>query len=202
MPTTCGTATDRRLLQLGLLMIILTMLAAAFACTSDDEALHIERGSAHLGAGEYDQAISAFEEAIRVNLKSAEAYNGRGFASYNKGEYDSAIADYNTAIGIYPEFAKAYDNRGYTRYNKGEYDSAIKDLDVAVRLDPESAIAYENRGNTYTPATGNTIGRLPITTLPFVSTSDTQKPITTGGWPTTTRQIMREPSRITTLPSA
>ena len=31
MPATCGTATDRRLLWLGLLMIILTMLVAAFA---------------------------------------------------------------------------------------------------------------------------------------------------------------------------
>ncbi|MBD0314344.1 MAG: tetratricopeptide repeat protein, partial [Microcoleus sp. T3-bin5] len=38
-----------------------------------------------------------FNEAIRLNPKDAEAYNGRGAVRYDQGDIEGAIADYNEA---------------------------------------------------------------------------------------------------------
>ena len=53
---------------------------------------------------DYDAAIDAFTEAIRVNPKNASAYNNRGVAYHKKGEYDKAIADCGEAIRLNPKY--------------------------------------------------------------------------------------------------
>ena len=61
---------------------------------------------------DYDAAISAFTEAIRVDRNCAVAYSNRGIAFENKGEHDSAIADFTNCIRLDPKDATAYYSRG------------------------------------------------------------------------------------------
>ena len=44
-------------------------------------------------------------EAIKLNPKYVDAYNGRGNAHLNKHEYDEAVADYSEAVKLNPNFA-------------------------------------------------------------------------------------------------
>ena len=42
--------------------------------------------------GDHDRALAGYNEAIRVDPKSALAFSDRGVAYANKGDYDKALA--------------------------------------------------------------------------------------------------------------
>jgi tetratricopeptide (TPR) repeat protein len=62
-------------------------------------------GIAYDDKGEHDRAIADFDEAIRLDPKSAFAYNNRGGAYASKGDYARAIADYDQALTLDPSLA-------------------------------------------------------------------------------------------------
>jgi tetratricopeptide (TPR) repeat protein len=107
------------------------------------------RGAAYYYKRDYDRAVADYEEAIRLDPKSAAGYTGRGYAWQAKGDYDRAFADYDEAIRLDPKYATAYQDRGSAWESKGEYDRAIADYDEAIRLDPKHAKTYQDRGNAW-----------------------------------------------------
>jgi D-alanyl-D-alanine-carboxypeptidase/D-alanyl-D-alanine-endopeptidase len=96
--------------------------------------------------GDYDRAIQNYDEAIRLDPKSADAFAGRGSAYLLKGDYDLAIQDYNEAIRLNPKAASALNGRGASYFAKGDYNRAIQDYNEAIRLDPRTPRALLNRG--------------------------------------------------------
>ena len=99
--------------------------------------------------GDFDKAIDAFDQAIRIYPKLSAAYWARGAIRDRKGEYDKAIADYSEAIRIDPHLAEAYSNRGIVWDEKGEWDKAIADYGEAIRINPDLAEAYFGRGTSW-----------------------------------------------------
>ena len=94
----------------------------------------------------YDRAIADYNEAIRLDPKSALAFRNRGIAYAYKGDHDRAIADYSEAIRLDPKSALAFSHRGVSYAYKGDNDRAIVDYNEAIRLDPNNALAFCNRG--------------------------------------------------------
>jgi tetratricopeptide (TPR) repeat protein len=62
--------------------------------------------------GKYDEAIKAFDEAIRLNPSDAMAWNNKGLALYAQGKYDEAIKSYDEVIRLKPDYAEAWYNKG------------------------------------------------------------------------------------------
>ena len=106
------------------------------------------RGIAWADKGEFDRAITDYNEAIRIDPKYASAYHNRANAWKEMGEYDRGIADLDEAIRLSPD-AVHYNSRGFIRIKKGEYDRAIADFTDAIRLNPRFAIPYANRGEAW-----------------------------------------------------
>src|SRR5437763_3489152 len=79
-----------------------------------DQAL-LDRGFAHLAGGDYEQAVQAYDEAIRLHPQTPSAYYHRGFAHVCRGRYDAALADFDTAVRLDATFADAYYSRGDVR---------------------------------------------------------------------------------------
>ena len=88
---------------------------------------------------DYDQAIVAFDELIRLDPNHSEAHRWRGDALLNKHEFDKALSEYDEAIRLDPKNGMAYCCRGAASTGKGEFDKAIASFDEAIRLDPQIA---------------------------------------------------------------
>ena len=146
-------------LFLSLVAVFLGCLAIPPILYADDAEDHFNRGIDLYEKGEYDRAIDAFSQALRLldpndNALIAAANYNRGNANVKKGECDKAIADFSEAIRLNPSHALAYLNRGIAFKKKGEYDKAIADYNRALALlDPKdtnnTSIVYYNRGTAW-----------------------------------------------------
>ena len=105
------------------------------------------RGDAEKVLGSAQEAIAAYDAAIRLTPDFAAVYAKRGSIKYNLEYYTGSIKDYDAAIGMGLDYATVYVNRGVAKRNLRDYKEAIKDYNTAIRLDPENVEAYINRGN-------------------------------------------------------
>ena len=93
------------------------------------------------------EAIDAYDEAIRLKPDYAEAYNNRGNVKSDLNQHEEAIADHDKAIRLKPDLAEAYNNRGNAKSDLNRHEDAIADYDEAIQLKPDLTEAYYNRGN-------------------------------------------------------
>jgi len=104
------------------------------------------KGSALDGQGMHDEAIKAYDEAIRLDPKYAVAWYNKGIALRDQGKYDEAIKAYDEAIRLDPNLAEPWNNKGVALYSQGKYNEAIEVYDEAIKLDPKYVAAWYNKG--------------------------------------------------------
>ena len=103
------------------------------------------RGMAKYYLGQYEAAITDFDDAIQLKPDYTFAYNRRGLAKYYLGHYEAAITDFNNAIQLKPDSAIYYHNRGRAKHGLSQYEAAIADFDNAIQLKSDHAAIYCNR---------------------------------------------------------
>jgi len=84
---------------------------------------------------DFDGAIRAASEAIRLNRNSAHSFYHRAVAYDAVGEYDKANADFDAAIKLSPECTYYYEARGASGIRHGDYGRGIADLRKAIRFE-------------------------------------------------------------------
>jgi lipoprotein NlpI len=104
-------------------------------------------GTSNGARGDMNAAISAFDQAIKLDPKYAPAYFFRGRAYSFLNKQDDAVSNYDQAIQIDPTYTEAYYQRGSLKGEKGDFDAAISDFSQVIKLDPKYAPAYYNRGH-------------------------------------------------------
>ena len=63
------------------------------------------KGIALYSQGKYNEAIKAYDEAIKLDPKYAMAWNNKGLALNSQGKYNEAIKAYDEAIKLDPKYA-------------------------------------------------------------------------------------------------
>lgn len=96
--------------------------------------------------GKHEEAITHYDQAIRINPQAFIVYHNRGLAKKDLGRHRETIADLDEAIRINPQHADAYHNRGAAKGALNRHHDAITDFDEAIRINPQHANAYSNRG--------------------------------------------------------
>jgi tetratricopeptide (TPR) repeat protein len=100
-------------------------------------------------AQEWDDAIHAYSEAIRLDPNSVEAFLQRGRVWISKGEYDSALTDFSNVLRLNPNHAYALFHRGEAYLFKDDFERAVVDFNDAERLNFKKAPLYHQRGAAY-----------------------------------------------------
>ena len=98
----------------------------------------------------YEEALSAYEQALILDPKDADAwyYKGNVLAVLNR--YDDALAAFEHALTLDPKYANlanAWGNKGNVLANLKRHEEALAALDQALALDPKYAAAWGNKGN-------------------------------------------------------
>ena len=112
----------------------------------DDNQIYIDRGKAKADKGEYFEAISDYDIAIKLNPSNAKSYHYRGKAKAELGLHAAAIVDYDTSISLDPDATYAYNDRGWEKYRSGQHTDAIADYNMLISLEPDDADLYRRRG--------------------------------------------------------
>ena len=102
----------------------------------------------------FDQAIEAYETALKLRPFFAEAHVGLGDAKAAKGDVDGAIASYQKALLIDTANARVHASLGKIYYTeKNQYYEAVNSYKKAIDLDPKAveprmglAEVYEEKG--------------------------------------------------------
>ena len=97
---------------------------------------YVKRGDTYRDQSLYDQAISDFAQALKINPGFAEALNGRGLVFAKKGLYDRAIADYGATLELKPDFAFAYTNLGRAYFYQGNFSKAAASFEDRLKIKP------------------------------------------------------------------
>ncbi|PWR72099.1 tetratricopeptide repeat protein [Methanospirillum lacunae] len=108
-------------LSLSLILILSGVGICAADTTSYD---WNNQGESYYSSGDYDDAITAFMNAVTVNPNNAEAWNNLGNAYEQVGRYEDAVLAYQRAVAINPRFTEAWNNLGNVYEKLGRYEEA------------------------------------------------------------------------------
>lgn len=97
----------------------------------------------------YDEAMPAYQKAVKINPKYAQAVNNLGYIYKEKHYYTYAIEMYKKAIAIWPENAGYHYNVGNALNHKGMFKEAFREYKTAITLDPTFAKAHYNMARSY-----------------------------------------------------
>ena len=124
--------------------------AAQFADEDSLEAQEawVNKGAAHAELEEYDQAIGAYEEALRIDDASehaATAETNLAYALWESGRGEQALEHAERAVETDPRFAEAWYNRGFLLVERGLAEDAVTCFDNSIRLGYRSAGVLEEK---------------------------------------------------------
>jgi len=108
---------------------------------------YVVRGDKERQKDNYDAAIAEYDQALALDPKLFEAYEGRGIARVEKNDLDGALADFSRTVELNPKAATVYFNRAIVKSRKKDFDGALKDYDLAIERDPKYVLAFVNRGS-------------------------------------------------------
>jgi tetratricopeptide (TPR) repeat protein len=91
---------------------------------------------------QYDQAMSFYQQIIKVAPSFAPAYNGMALVNQAaSGDEDKTIEYLKTAISYDPKMTQAYDNLGRIYYGRQDVDHAQEYFEKALKVDPSLSSA-------------------------------------------------------------
>jgi tetratricopeptide (TPR) repeat protein len=94
--------------------------------------------------------MADYNQAIKLDPKSAYAYNRRGAAYQRKGDYARAAADYGQVTRLEPKNVDAWNARCWVRaVSPGDARQALADCNQALKIKADAPDVLDTRGFAY-----------------------------------------------------
>jgi tetratricopeptide (TPR) repeat protein len=122
----------KRLPFLPIALLVLLLLPGV--SPAQDVQSYIDQGIRNSQAGHYEQALQAFDQALKLKPNDPALITFKGIVYYAKGNNPKALELFEEAIKLNPNFARAYYQRGMVRQAQEKYKEAVPDLEKAKSL--------------------------------------------------------------------
>ncbi|MBM4302495.1 MAG: tetratricopeptide repeat protein [Deltaproteobacteria bacterium] len=122
----------KRVAYLPLVLLFLLLLPGWSAAQNVQS--FIDQGIKHSQAGQYDQALQAFDQALKLKPNDPALITYKGTVYYAKGNNAQAMQMCEQALKLNPNFGRAYYQRGMIYQNQEKYPQALEDLQKAKSL--------------------------------------------------------------------
>jgi cytochrome c-type biogenesis protein CcmH/NrfG len=97
----------------------------------------IQLGNFYFEAGQINQAIETYSEALEIDPENADVRTDLGIMYRRKGDYDKAIAEFKKATQIDPRHGNSRYNLGIVLlHDKGDLKGAIKAWEDYLKVEP------------------------------------------------------------------
>ncbi len=116
--------------------------------TADLESL-CKEGRRCFREGKYQQAISFFENALKLDLDRVEVHDGLATSFFVMKQYDRAVEHFSRASQLRPMDPKPLINWGAVLNRQGEFQKAADVLKKALTRDGKAVEGYYNLGIAY-----------------------------------------------------
>ncbi len=103
-----------------------------------------EMGISYYKLGQYDSAISIWQDALRREPKSAELLNDLAMGFLKKKNYGEALAYAERALTSDPSMAEAFNTLGQIQLVLGDTEAAIQSFLIALKKEPEVVSRYRD----------------------------------------------------------
>lgn len=106
-------------------------------------------GNVHATLGQFDQALKAYTETLKLQPDKAGAYTNLGVVYYQTGKLDDAIGQFKQALKLDAQDAETHYLLGAAYVQKDNLTDAEAEFNTALTLKPELVPAYIGLGNVY-----------------------------------------------------
>lgn len=106
----------------------------------------LEKGKTLFRIGEYEEALSALEQVLRLDPGDVSAWYGKGKTLYALKKYDDALTACEEALCIDSNYPLAWRGKGAALCSLNRYEEALSAYDQALHLDPNDALTWKNKG--------------------------------------------------------
>lgn len=121
--------------------------AAPGTAASPEQAEWEQRGDRHAYAGQFADAVAAYQKALAAGPARASIYHGLGWNFYNLGRYQEADEAFRHALELDPGNANTLLTMGTTQMQLGRTEAAQDYWQKASALDPQGEIGNIARTN-------------------------------------------------------
>jgi len=111
--------------------------------------LYVMRGKIYKGIGRYEDAITEFKQALKLDPVNYETVIELALAHEEGGELEKAEEVYKEAIKLRPDYWVGYGDLGFLYYYQGRYQEAEKKFRKVTELSPGNILGYNNLGGAY-----------------------------------------------------
>ena len=100
---------------------------------------YFNQGEEYSRKKNWNLAIQAYLQAVRLDPKFAEAWNNLGFCYRKVKQYDKAFDAYKQALDLRPDYPNAHEYMARTYLAMGNKDGAMREYEILMRLDAKMA---------------------------------------------------------------
>jgi len=112
------------------------------AAYPNDERAHNQLGTIYFGRQDYEKAIDAYNNAIKINPKYSPPYNQLGYAYRFLENYDKAEIAFKKYIELIPNDPNPYDSYAELLMKMGRHEESIEYYKKALQINPHFVASH------------------------------------------------------------
>jgi len=129
-----------------LIIIVASVVVIAYIYRNLQSDKWFNKGSTFADLDRYEEALKAYDTAIKLKPNVYSTWFNKGVALYELGRCDEALKAYDKVIELKPDHAYAWYNRGLALTLLHRYEEALKALEKAIELIPDDAGVWHLKG--------------------------------------------------------